>query len=63
MNTILTVYPTNNVTNNVDICLGDSIVVGNNVYNTDGIYTDILTNEYVCDSIVITYLSVSDLVI
>ena len=61
VNTILTVYPTHNVSNNVDICLGDSIVVGNNVYNTDGIYTDILTNGYICDSIVITYLSVSDL--
>ena len=51
----------NNISNNVDICLGDSIVVGNNVYNLDGIYTDILTNSYSCDSVVITYLSVSDL--
>ena len=61
VNTILTVYPTDNVSNNVDICKGDSLVVGNNVYNTDGIYTDLLTNGYMCDSVVITYLSVSDL--
>ena len=61
VNTILTVFPTHNVSNNVDICLGDSIMVGNNVYYTDGIYTDVLLNGYTCDSIIITYLSVSDL--
>ena len=61
VNTVLSVYPVNNISNNVDICIGDSIVVGSNVYNLDGIYTDILTNSYSCDSIVITYLSVSDL--
>ena len=49
VNTILTVYPTHNVSNNVDIFVGDSVVVGNNVYDTDGIYTDILTNGYICD--------------
>ena len=36
-------------------------MIGSNVYNTDGIYTDIFTNSYSCDSVVITYLSVSDL--
>ena len=61
VNTVLSVYPVNNISNNVDICLGDSIVVGSNVYNLDGIYTDIFTNSYSCDSVVITYLSVSDL--
>ena len=61
VNTILTVYPTDYVSNNVDICLGDSLIVGNNIYNIDGIYTDLLTNSDMCDSIVITYLSVSDL--
>ena len=45
----------------MDICLGDSVVVGNNVYDSDGIYTDILSNGYICDSVIITYLSVSDL--
>ena len=61
VHTVLLVYPANNITNNVDICFGDSVVVGSNVYNLDGIYTDVFTNSYSCDSVVITYLSVSDL--
>ena len=36
------------------ICDGDSVTIGNNVYNTDGNYTDIFTAVNGCDSIVNT---------
>jgi Secretion system C-terminal sorting domain len=39
-------------------CDGDSVVVGNNVYNKSGIYVDTLVNAAGCDSIVFTYIRV-----
>ena len=41
------------------ICDGDSIVVGNSVYNTIGNYTDTLTSFNGCDSIVYTNISIT----
>jgi len=40
------------------ICDGDSIVVGNNIYDTAGVYMDTLSSPNGCDSIVHTYLMV-----
>jgi len=40
------------------ICNGDSVVVGNNIYNTTGIYTDTLNASNGCDSVVYTNLTV-----
>jgi len=59
--TILTLFPVNNVNNNVDICKGDSVVVGVNTYYGEGNFTDTLSNNWGCDSIVTTYIDVSDL--
>jgi len=43
---------------NYSICAGDSIVVGGNVYNSSGLYTDSLTSSIGCDSLVFTNLVV-----
>ena len=40
------------------ICDGDSIAVGNNVYDTAGVYIDTLSSANGCDSIIQTYLMV-----
>ena len=40
------------------ICNGLSVSVGNNIYDSTGVYTDILTSHNGCDSIVITTLTV-----
>ena len=40
------------------ICNGLSVSVGNNTYDSTGVYTDILTSHNGCDSIVITSLTV-----
>ena len=42
--------------NEVNLCSGDSIVVGSNVYSTAGQYTDVLVANNFCDSIVVTEL-------
>jgi hypothetical protein len=43
---------------NITICSGDSLVVGNSVYYSTGHYMDVLTDATLNDSIVITYLVV-----
>ena len=42
------------------ICDGESVVIGNSTYTLSSIYTDTLTNNYGCDSIIITDLTVSN---
>ena len=61
VNTILTVFPTNTINSNVEICKGDSIIVGNSIYISDGGFTDTLTNNFGCDSIINTFIAISDL--
>lgn len=56
--TILTVLPYIVTDEPVQICLGDSIFVGGDYQNIDGIFYDTLTNVIGCDSIVITDLTV-----
>jgi len=60
INTTLTVFPESINTLRIEICTGDSVVIGNSTYTLSGTYTDILTNSYGCDSIIITDLTVSN---
>ncbi len=50
-------------TQNIDLCNGGSISVGNNTYGTSGNYTDVLTAQNGCDSTVYTNLQVGNNVI
>ena len=56
--TNLLVYPDFNTNQNINICDGDQIIVGNNTYDSTGIYTDIFQSQNGCDSIIITNLTV-----
>jgi Leucine-rich repeat (LRR) protein len=42
------------------ICDGDSIAVGNNIYDTAGVYMDTLNASNGCDSVVHTYLMIDE---
>ena len=42
------------------ICDGDSIAVGNNIYDTAGVYMDTLNTSNGCDSVVHTYLMIDE---
>jgi hypothetical protein len=42
--------------NEVNLCSGDSLIIGSNVYSTAGQYTDVLVANNFCDSIVVTEL-------
>ncbi|HMQ48847.1 MAG TPA: hypothetical protein PKA00_03335, partial [Saprospiraceae bacterium] len=44
----------------VAICTGQTYTVGNSTYSVPGFYTDILTNDIGCDSIVYLNLSIQD---
>lgn len=46
-------------TQNITICSNQQVVVGGNMYNTPGNYTDILTSVNGCDSTVYTNLTVN----
>jgi len=54
---LLTERPLNSVSQNVTICYGDSLQVGNNFYTSSGLYIDTLTSMHGCDSIVSTDLT------
>jgi subtilisin-like proprotein convertase family protein len=56
--TNLTVLPSANLTQSFTICAGDSIIVGSNVYNSTGIYTDIVIAANGCDSVITSNLTV-----
>ena len=43
---------------NYSICAGDSLVIGNSIYTTTGLYTDSLTSAIGCDSLAFTNLIV-----
>ncbi len=59
---IVTIDPPNPINQNIDICFGESYTVGSNTYNTNGTYTDSLTNIFGCDSIIITTLTVAPII-
>ena len=56
--TNISIFPTSIWYQTYLICDGDSIAVGNNVYDTAGGYMDTLSSANGCDSIVQTYLMV-----
>jgi len=45
-------------TDNIGICISDSVLIGNNYYSVSGTYIDTFTTSFGCDSIIITQLSV-----
>jgi len=55
---ILEFHESFNSAGSIDICEGQSIEVGNNIYTQTGNYIDILTSIHGCDSIVETNLNV-----
>jgi PKD repeat protein len=44
---------------NISLCQGEFITVGNNTYNTAGVFTDVLASANGCDSIVTTTIAVT----
>lgn len=58
--TNLTVLPILVSSQSIQICSGETITVGNSVYNASGIYTDTLVSINGCDSTVITNLNVAN---
>ena len=50
------------ITNNVSVCFGESITIGNNTYDQTGTYTDQLTTVNGCDSIITTNLTVTNII-
>ncbi|MEO6191094.1 MAG: M43 family zinc metalloprotease, partial [Saprospiraceae bacterium] len=57
----LEVYPIFQFQNNQNICQGNQVKVGNNIYTTSGNYIDTLQSIHSCDSIVLTNLKVSNI--
>ncbi|MCF8245989.1 MAG: gliding motility-associated C-terminal domain-containing protein [Saprospiraceae bacterium] len=56
--TQLTVNPSYQINQTLVICEGESIIVGNNTYTMNGIYTDALQTVNGCDSSITTNLTV-----
>lgn len=54
----ITVCVPTTISQNVDICSGETYSIGSSVYNTPGNYEDTLTSVFGCDSIVQTALNV-----
>ena len=57
--TILTVLPPLSISQNLTICQGNFIKIGNKTYNKTGVFVDTLKSFSNCDSIVTTNLTVS----
>jgi len=57
--TNLTVIPNIYQNQNIELCENESIQIGNNIYNQNGIYTDTLISSIGCDSILTTQVSLS----
>jgi hypothetical protein len=58
--TINDIYAINNT---IDICYGDTLIVGSSIYTSSGIYTDLLSSVSGCDSTITTQLTVSSSVV
>ena len=59
ISTSLTVYPTLYEYQTYTICEGDSVLIGNNIYNSSGSFTDTILSTYNCDSIIYTTIDLS----
>ena len=58
--TILSVDSQYEVTNNINICAGETYTEGSSIYDATGTYTDLYISTLGCDSIVTTVLSVGE---
>ncbi|MBK9330358.1 MAG: hypothetical protein IPM95_13910, partial [Sphingobacteriales bacterium] len=58
--TITTLLPKSLFTQNIALCTGQSISVGNNTYTAPGIYTDTLIAINGCDSIITTNITAAN---
>lgn len=56
--TFLIVQPENTSTTIISLCEGSGVTVGANVYTTTGVYTDVFTAANLCDSTIITDLTI-----
>ncbi len=54
----LTILPPYSSTTDTIICNGESVTIGSSIYFASGNYTDVLTNQDGCDSLVYTNLTV-----
>lgn len=54
----ITVNPVDTLVQDLSICDGESVTVGTNTYSSNGNYQDVLTNQYSCDSVVFTNITV-----
>ncbi len=59
LNLDLTVNPVYSEDREVAICQGESYTVGTSTYNTAGVYTDVLSTEHGCDSVINLTLAVN----
>jgi riboflavin synthase len=57
----LSINPNYNISNNVEICSGESVTVGGNIYTQSGTYSDTLVSSLGCDSLITTQLTVEPL--
>jgi len=57
----LKILPENTINQDITICDGESLTVGNETYSQPGIFSAFLTAQNGCDSIVTTNLTVNDL--
>jgi len=55
---VITEPPAISGSQTLDICAGDSVIVGSSIYDTTGVYTDIFTASNGCDSTYTTSLTV-----
>lgn len=56
--TNLKINPVANIVQNITLCQGDSLLVGDTLYFDSGIYIDTLASEAGCDSIITTNLEI-----
>jgi len=56
----ITVLPIQTSMQNIIICVGDSVIIGTNIYYDNGIYTDTFNSGSGCDSVLITEVVLSD---
>ena len=54
----LTINNSTTTTDTINICDGESIVIGNNTYTSSGVYSDIFLSANNCDSTIVTNLTV-----
>jgi poly(hydroxyalkanoate) depolymerase family esterase len=58
--THLTIFPENKISQDLIKCNGESIGVGNNIYDLSGIYVNVLTSSKGCDSTITTFLTIKN---